>query len=50
MDVSLDGGEHHATTTALVRLLHEGLEVSDGHFHGFGALKDKGELHFTRGE
>ena len=50
VDVTLDGGEHHATTAALVRLFHKGLEVSDSHLHCFGTLQHERQLHLAAGE
>ena len=45
--VTLDGGEHDASASALVALFHVGLQVGDRRLHRLGALEDEGELHLA---
>ncbi len=50
MNVPFDRGQDHGALAALIRLLHERLEVGDRSLHGLGGLEDEGQLHLARGE
>ncbi len=50
VDVAFDGGEDDAAFGGALGFLHEGLEVTDGGFHGFRGLEYEGELHLSGAE